>query len=814
MGGKGEHFNVSKQSIINHFSQHGIISCMKPDTLTTLMKPYKDFLSSKGVSQEYDLSNEDQYKLYVGALRAALMDLNMDDDSGHELSNVLDDIALLEKSYTMLESYIEDYKSKWASLLEATGLNLDNRLSLIVALRIVSNKELKDNVGLLISRAQSLDTSTNRDFVWFGDFVPTDEGELESDNIPEKRPVFSIPDEKVLRSRLAAAKTEIDDGFVKNRYKAECNIHFYPMTEDGEIWLQVEHGGRIVAKESMTASGETKIVEYPPLTRSTIVLDTTRKTLRIKAATQWMYNLYVKTFSKFFCDFEYAFVPGQTYHFKPVYQHGIDRAFRIDEFRTRISKVTIVSIKVDVGADSAGTEIHVLNKKSADVRSIWKNLQKFCNSPIMSITLRVHVRKSSSPITIKIDKEKGLYVGKPAYNALIRSWLRRRGFEKGYTVTDYKSQEGAQAVAANNEHFWPMVLNVLSWGSICKAFLYKTLDNMAPGVGDFLWQFVDKGERSPEYSSKWTDLRGIEWDVVYDENDDSYYGSNDRVALGLEEGPHIEADEVEKLPVNAEALLKSIQQTLFPSTTLNLLDKKEGIYRLGEIREHDVHVFLATGNSWKNAMYRMNTTNASVAILTFVKTPPDQYAELLDKDQLQHAWLHELLEWDIPEERLKVKTAISDYLHPNNDIANQDMGKPLKYWPGVVPEDRSYSNVRITMGYGEVTICYGEQMKKFAFDSLEMFFNRHPKTARYSANAKLLLNLIKLHNERGDDGFLLKELGSSGSLSNLNKALGKFFKIEGDFYEKIPGQKKKGETQRYRLAFARCTNTELAENRP
>ena len=787
---------------------------MKPDTLTALMTPYKDFLSAKGVPQGYDLNDEEQRKLYVGALRAATMEMNMDDERVQELANALDDIALLEKNYTMLESYIEDYKTKWEHLLEPTGLDLNNQLSLIVALRIVKNKELKDNIGLLISRAQSLDTSTNRDFVWFGDFVATEEGELESDTIPEKRPVFSIPDEKVLRSRLGAAKKEINDGFEDNKFKAECKVHFYPMTEDGEIWLQVEHGGRVVAKESMTATGETKIVEYPPLTRSTIVLDTNRKTLRIKAAAQWMYNLYVKTFSKFFCDVEYAFVPGQTYHFKPVYQLGIDRAFRIDEFRTRITKATIVSIKVDVGADSAGSEIHVLNKKSADVRSIWKRLQNFCKSPILSITLRVHVRGCGSSITVKIDKDKGLFVGKPAYNGLIRSWLRRRGFEKGYTVTDYKSREDKEALAAGNKLFWPLVLNVLSWGSVCKAFLYNTLDEMAPGIGDYIWQFVDKGERRPEYSQKWKDKTGIEWDVMYDDITDSYYGSNDRVALGLEEGPPIEADEVEKLPVNAHDLLKSIQQALFPDTTLKMLEKKDGIYRLGEIRAHDVYVFLATKDSWKSAMYGQNTSNASVAVLTFVENPPDQYAEQLDKDQLQHAWLHELLEWDIQEESLKVKTPMVTYLRPNNDIANQDKGQPLKYWPGEMPENKSFSNVRITMGYGECTIWYGEEMKHFAFNSLEMFYNHHPKTERYSANADLLLELIKLHNERGDAGFLLGELGSSGSLSKLNKALCTFFKIEGKFYEKIPGQKKKGETQRYRLAFARCTNTELSENIP
>lgn len=776
---------------------------MQPDALTTLLTPYKDFLTSKGVPQDYDLGDKDKRKLFIGALRTALMNLNMDDEAGQELSNLLDDIALLNKSYTQLESHIEDYKAKWGQIIEATGIDLTNRLSLVVALCIAADRELEKNVSLLISRAQSLDTGTNRDYVWFGDFVATEENELGMEDIPEKRPVFKIPDDKVLRSRIGAAKKEIDSGFEHNRFKAECKIHYYSMTKDGEIWIQVEHGGRKVVKETMTETGIADTVEYPPMTRSTIVLDTNRKTLRIKSAAQWMYNLFVKTFSKFFCDVEYAFVPGQTYYFKPVYLLGIDRAFRIDEFKSRISKVTVASIRINAGTDSTGNEVFLVNKKNSDVRSSWFKVKELWKNSILSITLKVYVRKVG-PVTVKIDSEQGLFVGKPSCNGLIRSWLRRRGFEKGYTVTDYKSRISEDYVASDIKEFWPIVCDVLSRGKICKADLYNTLDEMAPGVGDFIWQFLDKGERQAEYSKTWKDKYGITWDVMYDDIADSYYGSNERVMLGLEEGPPIEADEVEKLPVDSQGLLKAIQKALFPNTALKLLEKTDKVYRLGEIREHDVRVFLATDTSWKGAMYSQNTTNASVAVLTFVENPPDQYAEQLDKDQLQHAWLHELLEWDIQEERLKVKTPMNVYLHPNNDIANQDTAQPLKYWPGEFPEDRSFSNVRLTMGYGEVTIWYGEERKKFAYQKLQMFINPHPKTARNCANVELLQKLIDLNNERGDKGFLLSEVGSSGSLSNLNKALCTFFKIEGKFYEKIPGEKKK-----YRLAFARGTNTEL-----
>ena len=789
---------MSKQSIINHFSEHGIINCMKPEALSALFAPYRDFLIAKGVPDHFDLS-EDKYKIYLGALRAALMSVNMDDAAGRELSNKLDEIDLINKNYNQMFAHIELCLPLWRDGLEATGLDMNDQLSLIVALCIDKRPDVQNNIALIVSRVQTMDTSTNRDYQWIGDFI-----EVES-NGRMKLPTFSIPSDAELKLRVDSVEKKINDGFIENNYMTQCKVILYPKADDGEIWVLVEHGGRIVVKETMSETGQAGMVKYPPLTRSSVVLDTNRKTLRIKSGAEWMYNLFLKSFAEFFCNQENAFVPGQMYHFKPIYRHGLTKAFRRDEFQKRITKVNIVGIKLDVSDNSEGNQITLNNPHGRDVRNAWDKFRSLREQRILSVTLRVYVKGSDSHITVKIDKERGLFVGKPAYSGLIRSWLRRLGFEKNYTVKEYKSLECENE---QNEQFWPVVANLLQAGEISKSSLYA-LEDLAPGIGDFMWQFVDKDDRTPNYENYWEDAHGIKWEVKYNDITDSYYGSNINVELGIEAGPEIDASEVEILPIDKDRFIKTIQQALMPGKRVKLDEKKEGIYRLGELNAHDVTVFLSLGiGSWKPAFYGKNTTNSSIAVVTFFQNPPDQYVEQVDNDELQHAWLNELLFWDTKQERLLPKTLLDEYLHPNLDLSNQDESQPLKYWPGKFPESRKLFLVSMSLGYGKVHIKYAEEERTFAFDSLLMFRNtKTDNKQNYSANVRLLFKLIELSKKYGDEGFLLSEVGSSGSLNKLNKAIGTFFGTEDYIYEEIPDKPK-----RYRLTFARCTSTELIED--
>lgn len=790
---------MSKQSIINHFSQHGLVHELPKEALAILFSPYAAVFEARGLTLDFEL-DDDLYQAHLTAIKNVLLNIYMDTEEGRDLSNKLDAIVLIDKNFTQVSSFIEDVLFKWRDGLESTGLNLDEQLQLIVALCIDEREEVQNAMALIESRIHSMDTSTNRDYHWLGNFT---EKQLDGASKPL---IFKVASDEKLAENVGDLEEKLDNGFAKHRYTTKCRVVLQPKSEDGEIWALVEHSGRIVVKETMK-DGKTGTVKYPPLTRSIVVLDTERKMLRIKSGSEWMYNLLLKTFSAFFCDDEDIFQPRQTYHFAPIYNHGFAKAFALDEFRHQIKSVTIVNIKLDVFQGFDDDVIMLYNKKSRDVRTAWEKLSDLHSLDIRAITLRLRIKGCPNPVTVKIDLEKGLFVSRPAHTALVRNWLRRRGFELYYPVREFSS---VITDTQNNEYFWPLVLEMIKAGETSKSQVYK-LESRAPGIGDFVWRFVDLDESTRRHVPKWTDPYGKEWSVEYNHAKGSYYGSDVNVELGVAKGPEIDPSEVELLPIDTNELLKTIQIALLKNSKLKLEDKRGGIYRLGEMNALGVTVFLATGTNWQTAFLKKNTTNASIAVLTFTKNPPDQYAEQVKEDELQHAWLGDLLYWDVATHRFADKIAIDTYLHDNKTLMFQDNETPPWHrWPCQLPESCHLSEVEIILGCDYVTIRYGEIEKRFSLDELIMLRPKRPKKkpndVTLHPNYKCLLRLIQLNEKYGDKGFTLDEAGSSGTRDNLNKAIGLFFRTNDCVWCETPEN-----PGRYRLAFAKCKTTVVEE---
>lgn len=347
-------------------------------------------------------------------------------------------------------------------------------------------------------------------------------------------------------------------------------------------------------------------------------------------------------------------------------------------------------------------------------------------------------------------------------------------------------------------------------GEISKSQVYK-LEGQAPGLSDFIWRFVDLDENTRKHVPKWTDKQGKEWDVEYNNVTGRYYGKDVNVELGVYKGPEIDPDEVELLPINTKDLLKDIQTALMKNPRLKYEDKQGGIYRLGEMNALGVTVFIATGTSWKTAFHQKDTTDGSIAVLTFTKNPPDQYVEQVKEDELQHAWLGDLIYWDAENHRLADKVEIGTYLHDNKTLTFQDNENPPWHrWPCRLPESCHLSEVEIILGCDSVTIRYGDTEKRFLLDELVMLRPRRPRkkpnAVTYHANYTCLRRLIQLQEKYGERGFTLGEAGSSGTRDNLNKAIGLFFRTNDCVWRQIP--KTPG---RYTLAFANCRTTVVEE---
>lgn len=117
---------MSKQSIINHFSQHGIIHELPKEALAILFAPYAAVFKARGVSLNFEQDN-DLYKSQLTAIKNVLLTIYMDTEEGRDLSNKLDEIVLIDKNFDQVSAFIEDVLFKWRDGLEDTGLDLDEQ---------------------------------------------------------------------------------------------------------------------------------------------------------------------------------------------------------------------------------------------------------------------------------------------------------------------------------------------------------------------------------------------------------------------------------------------------------------------------------------------------------------------------------------------------------------------------------------------------------------------------------------------------------------------------------------------------------------
>ncbi len=823
---------MSKQNIKTYFGHHGLIRELPIKTLTALMTPYLPFFKSKQVELNFEIERDTpEYEALLRNLRDALMDITLSDELGKKLSDTLDEIALINKHQEHFNTYIESHLPLWWDGLVQLGLELDlnKQLSIIVALYIDERKEIRKTLSLLVSRIECLDTSGLREYKWYGEF-----DEEQEDGTKKRRP-FKKPLLSKLDAKIPEFEEKLTQGFNNYKYDTECKLTLCakPNEDKGkekgkadkadvadEITILVEHSGRDVVKETME-QGKAGIVEYTPLTRSIVVLDCSNKVLRIKSGAEWMYNLLLPTFSEFFMGNEDAFVQQQIYDFSPIYRKkNLTEAFSLDEYRHIITKVTIVNIRHDVKGFKPGHQIILSDRFGEDISSMWKEQQFLHAEKISSITLRLSIKGCNTRVTVKIDKEKGLTVGRLNYYKLVRSWLRDRGFIKDHPVKEYKSRLSPNP--DENAFFWPVVHSFLAQGKATKDSIYS-LEDLAPGMGDFMWQFLEKEDGDRDYQRTYTDSNNKVWDVMQDKANGTYYLSDDEVYLGLKEGEEIDASVVEFLPINRKELITAIQKALFGNCYYDINENKGGVYRLGELLAHGVTVFLATGANWKSAFTGRNTHDASIAVLSFTEKCPDEYADKVEQDQLQHGWLQNLLYWDGKEKQLKLRQPLSSYLHETIDRLGENPLKPYKVWPGVYPHDRKLFLVEIKIGFGKATIRYGNDEWQFAYDDVEIFKtpDRTKATTRkqrataasdkvvYNANVTNLLKAINLCKKYGDEGFPLKDIALS-SLKNLNVAIGKFLRTNDCIYEEVPGH-----PHRYRLTFAKYeTDEEVDLNAP
>lgn len=819
---------MSKQNIKTYFGNHGLIRELSVKTLAALTTPYLPFFESKQVELNFDVERGTPgYEVLLKNMRDALMDVSLSDELGKKFSDTLEEIALINKHQEHFDTYIENYLPLWWDGLVQLGLELDlnKQLSIIVALYIDKRPEIRKTLSLLISRIECLDTSSLREYKWYGEF-----DEEEQDGTKKRHP-FKKPLISKLNAKIPEFEEKLTKAFNENKYHTECKLTLCAKPNDDkakgakadvadELTILVEHSGRDVIKETMK-QGKADTVEYTPLTRSIVVLDCSNKVLRIKSGAEWMYNLLLTTFSEFFMGNEDAFVQQQIYDFSPIYRKkSLSDAFSLEEYRNLITKVTIVNIRYDVKGDKPGHQIILTNRFGEDIRNMWNEQQFLHGEKISRITLRLTIKGCSSRVTVKIDKEKGLHVGRMNYYKLVRSWLRDRGFIKDHPVKEYQSLICTDP--DENRFFWPIVQSFMAQGKATKASLYG-LEDLAPGIGDFMWQFLAKEDGDRDYERKYTDSNGKVWDVMQDRANGTYYLSDDEVHHGLKEGEDIDASVVEILPINRKELITAVQKALFGNCYYDINENKGGVYRLGELLAHGVTVFLATGASWKSAFIGRNTHDASIAVLTCHEKCPDEYAEKVEEDHLQHGWLHNLLYWDGKEKQLKLRQPLSSYLHEVNDRLGESPLKPYRYWPGVYPHDRKLFLVEIKIGHGKVTIRYCNDEWVFEYDDIEMFKSpdrtkvdtRKPRLTAasdkvvYNANVTNLLKAIALCKKYGDEGFPLKDIALS-SLKNLNVAIGKFLRTNDCIYEEVPGH-----PHRYRLTFAKYeTDEEVDLNAP
>ena len=139
---------MSKESIINHFSDVGLVYRLDK-ACKVLFAPYTALFKERGLEFNFELEGAEK-TAHLDRIRDILLSLSTETEAGRRLSNVLDEIVLVDKNYSKVSTYIEDITQKWGDGLSASGYNIGEQLELVAALCTDERKEVSDAMAIIV----------------------------------------------------------------------------------------------------------------------------------------------------------------------------------------------------------------------------------------------------------------------------------------------------------------------------------------------------------------------------------------------------------------------------------------------------------------------------------------------------------------------------------------------------------------------------------------------------------------------------------------------------------------------------------------
>ena len=736
-------------------------------------------------------------------LAKALMRLDNDNPLEQELGEKLDDVVVLTEHYNRVRHELENLLGANRQIFTQAGWKLDVDADCAVAL--VFSSLFESEVSMILGRLSAIDTKTFKEFPWRDaesntqdiegeneDEEESEDFELESDELSST--LFERLDLARIKEKIGETEQAIMDFFSKEKYHSRCRIFMYPAEEEQSLWFVIEHGGRKQRIESLAPdTNDVEAMDYYPLTRNVVVMDGKYKVLRIKAAASWQTNLYYNVFSSLLFGEDSRFVDSPVFTFAPIRAKGLAKTLERGEMGNVITRVTVKGIHMV--EYSKGQKITIRLFSHSDLCEEWESKYHLHELEELKIALSIKQEKKSKSITvpIRLSEKKGLTVSKTQYTTLVREWLRRRGFEKGYVLPTLPEcrRENALRAETDNIVFWNEVHRAWHLGRMTRNFLHG---NFSPKVADFVGKHLVT-ENEPQYAKQWYDPNGKLWDVHESVGRYFYYDEEDESAA-TPQGQVAEA-ELEILKLNKVSMVEDIQATIFEGTKNlpQINETQSGIANLGELYFKRAILYLYVSGDERDKAFATvishNKENAAIkgrlAFLSMDTTPPDAHSELVATGEIQCHFIGNFLHYR--NGKLELGEDALDMIKP---AEYPQGGSILLFWPQMPPKEPNFRDVRICLKPRSCHINLCGVGREFAYDALSMFRQTDPNKADDNANRKLLRELIVLDNaaQKKKTGWPLTGINSS-SLSRLSIALCRFFGTHDCFYEPTPATEEK-----------------------
>ena len=804
---------MTKTKITQHFADNGIFRQMSRETLLKLFHPYSAFLSSREVTlPEVDSEEPIPYN----PLAKALMRLDNDNPLEQELGEKLDDVVVLTEHYNRVRHELENLLGANRQIFTQAGWKLDVDADCAVAL--VFSSLFESEVSMILGRLSAIDTKTFKEFPWRDaesntqdiegeneDEEESEDFELESDELSST--LFERLDLARIKEKIGETEQAIMDFFSKEKYHSRCRIFMYPAEEEQSLWFVIEHGGRKQRIESLAPdTNDVEAMDYYPLTRNVVVMDGKYKVLRIKASASWQTNLYYNVFSSLLFGEDSRFVDSPVFTFAPIRAKGLAKTLERGEMGNVITRVTVKGIHMV--EYSKGQKITIRLFSHSDLCEEWESKYHLHELEELKIALSIKQEKKTKSITvpIRLSEKKGLTVSKTQYTTLVREWLRRRGFEKGYVLPTLPEcrRENALRAETDNIVFWNEVHRAWHLGRMTRNFLHG---NFSPKVADFVGKHLVT-ENEPQYAKQWYDPNGKLWDVHESAGRYFYYDEEDESAA-TPQGQVAEA-ELEILKLNKVSMVEDIQATIFKGSkrVSQITDTQSGISKLGEYYFKRAVLYLYVSGDGRDKAFATvishNKDDASIkgrlAFFSMDKTPPESHRDLVESGMIQCFFIGDILSYQDGE--LVMEDGALDVVKMAEYPEEKGI---MQFWPQMPQHNTSFKDVRIYMYPRTCRINYGGIDKIFSYDELLMFRQTDPNKPDDNANRKLLRDLIEQDKDAREKntGWLLDNKKSS-AYNRLTVALCRFFGIQDCFYKPTPdteGKKRK----LYRLRFGECS---------